>query len=73
MTALEIWTNVSGGVMLRDSTTGQSREMKEVKAVIFVDDSVFPVSSNECATSETTVRTLSGRSLKSGSGYRDGA
>lgn len=66
MPALEIWTNASGGVMLRDPTSGQCRELKDVQLVTFVDGSSFPVAKEQEESQPQVVRSLSGQVLRAG-------
>lgn len=68
MPALEIWTNACGGVMLRDSETGECRELKGALSVTFVDGSAFPKPASAQAQSGEveTIRTLSGQSVRVG-------
>ena len=66
MVALEIWTNANGAVLLRDIATGECRELKEVRSVVFVDGSAFPLPKERDASETTAVRTLAGQVLKVG-------
>lgn len=61
--ALEIWTNATGGVMLRDLASGECRDLKDVQSVTFIDGTVFPSSKQVEAPETKTIRTLGGAAV----------